>query len=619
MRSRLLTRYTLFIFGLILIVGTVLSTVFIIRFSSSTNRLIASASDGLYEEIISLTKERGHTMATFLAQNLATPLYNYDERTIMEMLTPVRKSPAIGYVYVFDSNGRVIHDGRADVPNMTKEFTDEIGINAVKSDELITQYGDNVLDIAIPILHTDGTRLGGVRLGLKLKNLKIRIQNIQFQLNSARVGQIQTNFFIILIVLILLFPLGYWVAMRMTADLSGSLSTLTQLTGSVASGNLDVHVDIDRSDELGDLAKSFERMVQSLKDTTVSRQYVDEVIDQVIDILVLVSPEGKIQRVNRATCDILEYRDTDLVGHSFGMVFGDLTFRNEWLKKIQEKGRIDKMDTRFLTKDKRGVPVHFSASLLRNTNGEPTSIICVAQDITEIKKNKKFSSIGQLASVVAHELRNPLGAIKNSIYYFKEVLKGTKILEEDPSLRDFLDLSDKEIKRSNRIVGELLDFARDVKLTLYPTDINSLIDEVAETVDIPKDVQWVRPSVNGGLPLAMVDPQKLRQVFINLTTNALVAMPHGGTLEVAARIKNAGDSEHKFIEITFRDTGIGISQEKIKHIFEPLYTTRQSGTGLGLAICQEIIQVHGGKFEVVSQEGKGTTFTIIFPLVLPQA
>ncbi len=223
-------------------------------------------------------------------------------------------------------------------------------------------------------------------------------------------------------------------------------------------------------------------------------------------------------------------------------------------------------------------------------------------------RSQKLATIGQLASSVGHELRNPLGAINNAIYYIRDSLKDTEIIKSDQMLAEFLDMAESEIQGATNIIKDLLDFSHVGQLQLQPTNVNELLKSVRSVIPVPENVKIIN-ALDLSLPIIMVDPQRLRQVFINLITNAIQAMPDGGELEINTRYENVGN-DLLVVWINFKDTGTGISEETMKKIFEPLFTTKVKGTGLGLCICQGIIETHGGKIIVESVLGKGTVFKV---------
>lgn len=245
--------------------------------------------------------------------------------------------------------------------------------------------------------------------------------------------------------------------------------------------------------------------------------------------------------------------------------------------------------------------------------------IIVLRDITERKKlekkilsSEKFAAIGRLAAEVGHELRNPLGAIKNALYYVRDALEGTTLAQQNPSLLQFIHLADKEVENSAKIINELLDFSKVAILDLSLTDLNELLLEALTIIEIPKNVKVIKKFCE--FPKVMVDPIRIRQIFANLANNAIQAMPKGGELTIVTRLEDPMGNQDGFAQIIFKDTGLGIAKENLHEIFEPLFSTKAKGSGLGLAICKQIAETHGGEILVESEEKKGSTFILRIPL-----
>jgi len=231
----------------------------------------------------------------------------------------------------------------------------------------------------------------------------------------------------------------------------------------------------------------------------------------------------------------------------------------------------------------------------------------------ELLHKENLASMGQLAAGVAHELNNPLGTI---LLYSNIVYKETA---QDDSHREDLQMIINETNRCKAIVHNLLDFARQNKVLAQPTDLNKLLEKlVTEQKKNPKfeNIEFVL-QLDPILPTVRADPLQLRQVFTNLMNNAAEAMQvkGKGTLTIATRPAAFGQG----VKVSVTDTGIGISEENRTKLFTPFFTTKPvgQGTGLGLAIVYGIVKMHGGQLQVQSEEGKGTTFTIILPPKLP--
>lgn len=223
-----------------------------------------------------------------------------------------------------------------------------------------------------------------------------------------------------------------------------------------------------------------------------------------------------------------------------------------------------------------------------------------AQD--QVIRSEKLAVIGQLASSVAHELRSPIGAIKNSIFFLKRKIHRDSS-ENSKNLERLLDIVEKETERSSKIISDLLGFTQTSKLAVAPTKIRHVIDEALLRISAPDSIK-ITVDVNPDLPEVLVDSAQIGQVFLNIIQNSYHAMPNGGRLTITANHKD------EFLEVRFEDTGCGISKGFIGKVFEPLFTTKADGIGLGMAFSYGVIQKHGGSIEVKSDDGKGAVFTV---------
>lgn len=220
----------------------------------------------------------------------------------------------------------------------------------------------------------------------------------------------------------------------------------------------------------------------------------------------------------------------------------------------------------------------------------------------ELIHKEKLAAVGQMASSVGHELRNPLGVIGNSAYYLNMKLK-----DADEKVKKHLGILQREVEQSNRIITDLLDFSRTASLSLERFQLNSIIRSSLDSISIPDNLT-VEKRLNEELPKILIDPVQIEQVFRRILINAVEAMPTGGKLEIRTGV--AGN----FAEIIFKDTGEGIDKEILQDIFDPLYTTKMKRIGLGLTIAKSIVDMHKGRVEVKSKPGKGSTFTVKLPL-----
>ena len=225
---------------------------------------------------------------------------------------------------------------------------------------------------------------------------------------------------------------------------------------------------------------------------------------------------------------------------------------------------------------------------------------------SEMRENERLAAVGRMAAGVAHEVRNPLSAIKGLALLLKNKFSRQSKDYETTGLLI------QEVERMNRTISELLSFARPAALELQQVDINALLSETLQLVsaDMASEHITTRLDCTPDLQLVAADRDRLSQVFINILLNAVQAMEQGGSLQITARNTTEGGK----IELQFKDSGKGINPEHLPQIFFPYFTTKSGGTGIGLAISQKIIAEHGGTIRVESETGRGTTVFVELPV-----
>jgi len=410
----------------------------------------------------------------------------------------------------------------------------------------------------------------------------------------------------------------------------------------IGRGNLGHRIEIHSKDEWGSLATSFNKMTEDLQKITVSRDYMDSIIKNMASTLLVVTTAGTIEAVNQATLDLLGYKENELIGKPVGMIVeeekkdeGREEKRlSKGLGNLIEKGAVRNIEKTYLSKDGRKIPVLFSGSVMRDASGKIQKIICVAQDITERKETKeklkeyserleqlveertkelrdakeklirkeKLAVLGQLAGGVGHELRNPLGIISNCVYYLEMALS-----DADETIQKHLKMISSEVYKSEKIISNLLNLSRTKSISKEKIVVSELVDRILRKHTPPRGIE-VNTEIASQLPPVFVDSGQIEQVLVNLVSNAYQSMSEGGKLTIKAYVKK------NKVYLSLTDTGCGIPQENIKKLFEPLFTTKARGIGLGLPIAKNLVEINGGKVEVESKEGKGSTFTVILPV-----
>ncbi len=367
----------------------------------------------------------------------------------------------------------------------------------------------------------------------------------------------------------------------------------------------------DKGNTFDAIALGLNILSEELQATTVSKDYLDNIIQSMTDMLIVVNQETKIRTVNQTALNLLGYTESELIGQPLDMVFKQKTFKELGFADLIKTGFTRTVETTYLAKDGSVIPVSFSGSVMFDKSGQVQGIVCVAQDITERKmleeerrmRQERLTVLGQLAGGVGHELRNPLGAIKNSAYFLNMVLE-----EPTPEVKETLKIMEKEVLNSERIITSLLDYARARPPLKRKVNINNIIREVLSGTNVPENIE-VKSQIDEVIPTIMADPDQMGQIFGNILLNAIQAMPEGGQLIIKTEELSP---DRAAVSIT--DTGVGIPGENIKKIFEPLFTSRAKGIGLGMAITKTMVEGHGGTIEVQSEPGKGSTFTVRLPI-----
>lgn len=269
--------------------------------------------------------------------------------------------------------------------------------------------------------------------------------------------------------------------------------------------------------------------------------------------------------------------------------------------------------------------IHALNEALERKVEERTKQLLNAQE--ELVRTEKLSILGQLAGSVGHELRNPLGVMNNAVYFLKSIMP-----ETDGTVREYLNIIKSEIDTSQRIISDLLGFARLKTPRTQSVLVQEIIKRSLQICEIPENIN-IQTDLPDTLPAIQVDPLQMGQVFQNLILNAVQAMPGGGSVRVSARRVQSSEfgvqsgkevkfselrtqdsaRDGNFVEISVTDTGEGIAPENREKLFQPLFTTKGQGMGLGLVVTKKLTEANGGRITVESQWGKGTTFALTLP------
>ncbi|MBU2600097.1 response regulator [bacterium] len=314
--------------------------------------------------------------------------------------------------------------------------------------------------------------------------------------------------------------------------------------------------------------------------------------------------------VNRELTEILMEQESNLLGKTVLSLMPEdavKTFYQEY--HLIKAGQKRKFELELLSKIKGSIPVLITLTPLLDENNVFNGVLVLVTDLTELKRIQgklieieRLAMMAKTASVVAHEVRNPLSVINSTLYLLKGVLPRNETIEKH------LHRMEQQVLRINSYFNDLLDMAKPLNLNLTSADINVIIEESLDGVpqSIFSGIELIR-EFDEKIPMIKVDHSHIKAVFINLIKNACEILQQKGRL----RIKS--EKIEEFVYISFEDTGPGIPAENIRRIFEPFFTTRGKGTGLGLSICQHLVLAHHGCIEVETELGKGSSFIVKLP------
>ncbi len=343
------------------------------------------------------------------------------------------------------------------------------------------------------------------------------------------------------------------------------------------------------------------------------KEFNEGLVQNMGEGIVMEDLAGRILFMNPAGAAMLGYEPQELVGcHWKEIVLPEHYPAIEAARERQQRGRANRYELALQRRDGSPLPVLVADQPLFE-GGRLVGNLAVFSDLTEVKRlqtqliqSEKLAALGQLAASLAHEINNPLQALRSGL----RLLTGRSLKEE--KRQHYLQVVQAEVERLVGIVERMLNFYRPSGERPQPTDINTIVEETLALAG--KQLQHSRVTVSyrlgRQLPLVNAADGQIKQVFLNIILNALAAMPNGGDLV----IETGWDDRRREVWTMFVDTGEGIPAEKLERIWEPFYTSKTRGTGLGLAISRNIVEQHGGRIEVASTVGVGSKFTVFLPV-----
>lgn len=358
-------------------------------------------------------------------------------------------------------------------------------------------------------------------------------------------------------------------------------------------------------------------LAQAYRSTRTSLSRIKAFSDQVVEKmpvgLLTVDNQGTITSFNQAAESILHLNSEDARGRLSRILPSQLW---ELTSRLSGPRKSIQQEIDCSLPDGKVIPMDISISSFEDDTGAIWGQIVLFRDLTEVRglqreieTNRRLASIGMLAAGVAHEIRNPLSSIKGFATYFKERYRN------HPEDQKTAEIMIQEVDRLDRVITQLLEFARPLAIQKKRTPLQILINhslQMIETQAQEKNIEIEKSFASEPLE-AVVDPDRMSQVLLNLYLNAMQSMEGKGGLLTVSLSREKGPQPS--VRISVKDTGTGIAKEDLDHVFDPYFTTKQSGTGLGLAIVHKIIESHQGEIRVESEPGHGTTVSFYLPLL----
>ena len=570
----------------------------------------------------------GGSLATYIAKLSKEPLLNQDRAGLDALTNDVTKNEYVAYAVIRDNKGSPLTSVypsinyylpavKAALLNSPRDNTVTEIIKAIKEQGSVTEYSSPVLmGPEMIAANIAGTVTIGMYEGKMYQ-----------QMLQAVLFIIMFNLLVAAAVIGVMFVTSKKIVFDPIAALAHAASRL-------ARGDRSARVTVRTAGEVKTLVDSFNEMVENLDNVTVSKEYMDNIIQSMSNTLIVVSAKHTIISANSAACALLGYAEEELLGRSAKILFSEeLSHQQAWMQILFITGGVSHVEEVYMTKEGRSVPILLSASILYDQKHQVQGIVQVAQDVSERKlaeeaneklqvqlvQAQKMESVGRLAGGVAHDFNNMLGVILGHTEMALD--------ETDPAQPLYRDLQEilKAARRSANLTRQLLTFARKQTISPQVLDLNETVHEMLKMLQrlIGENISlgWV-PGAD--LWPVKMDHSQVDQILANLCVNARDAIEGAGKVTIETGMTSLSEAYCKahpgfvpgdYVLLAVSDTGSGMDKETISHLFEPFFTTKElgKGTGLGLATIYGIVKQNNGFINVYSERGHGSVFKIYLP------
>lgn len=542
-------------------------------------------------------EERGKLLTTVIAANTTDALAMLEVSELRKMISEVRGQENVLDAVAFDEDGRVLTDGTVVNPRRHALISEAALRHVSGSRALLVEFEVDAMTVTKPV-RLGGRVLGGVRLRYSLAGLA------EDQASLARRTAMVGAIFVVL---------GVLAAALLTGAVTRPLNEVIRATRALSKGELVPRLPVRTADEVGELAEAFNEMTRKLRDTTVSRDYLDRVLETMGECLVVTGPDGTITRVNPAVCSLSGVGEDELLGQNCRDLFRAPQGHVSLLDALGPDGSAQGLETELLARGGEAVPVMVSVGVMQEITGRAKSYVVVAADIGERLRHEQQKD--EFVTMVHHEVRAPLTAVRGAI----GLLKGGVAGELGERGQELVEIALRNSERMGRLVNDILasrklDSGR-MEFHFEKVELMPLVEQAIDSTSAYAAKHEVRFELEEGVPGAIVrvDPDRMIQVLTNVLSNAV-------RFSAADDVVTVRVSRHdQLLRVAVADTGPGISDDFREHVFEAFARgehddwRHRSGTGLGMSISKGIIEELGGAITFETEIGVGTTFFVDIP------
>jgi PAS domain S-box-containing protein len=611
-------------------------------------------------------QEKGITLAENLAYNSEYGVLILDKESLHRLAAGIAKDEDVIFAAIQDVRGNMlaVKVRQQDAPAGKVVFEGDLNKDALGVNEplcrLVKQKGvQPFYEVIVPVFTGEetqavretgkpaakGDRIGVVRVGITLSNAQRTVAG-------------RRN--VVILMTLAILAIAVTTTIFLVARATSPILKLRDMTENIAAGELGQKIDISPGDEIGELASSFNTMTKRLKETTVSRNYVDSIVRNILETMIVVGPDKIIRTVNPAAVRLLGYEENELIGKPVAVILGEAesVFEGTGFRDLIDKGSLQDYEMTYITKTGEKVPVSFNGSVMRNKEGKLIGIVGIARDMRQIKRfiererelasaeHKRAEELAQSQDAMLNvmealetksrdlakaqkQLEAKTGELESFVYTASHDLKAPLVSMEgfssallndhedklDENGRHYLERISANVSQMSKLIQDLLELSRIGRVvgSKETIDIKKTVEELRELFVSQLEKNRIKFHVKDELPKVKGDRNRIKQVFQNLISNAISYMGNEENPKIEI---GCGSCDNAECRLYVRDNGIGIEkqyQAQIFNIFVRLKDIDMEGTGVGLSIVKKVVEHHGGKIWIESEKGKGTTFWFTLP------